>query len=114
LSLGFVVGGALLPDIIFSYPGIGFALLQAVQSEDFPLMQGIFLVVTVAVLGANFLGDILYVVLDPRVRQEGEVRPRLLSPHSNSGPRRRQGPPKSPQGAQSPKPHGIARCASPD
>ena len=71
LSLGFVVGGALLTEIIFSYPGIGFALLQAVQSEDFPLMQGIFLVITLAVLGANFLADILYVVLDPRVRQEG-------------------------------------------
>jgi peptide/nickel transport system permease protein len=70
LSLGFVVGGALLTEVIFSYPGIGFALLQAVQSEDFPLMQGIFLVITVAVLGANFLADILYVALDPRVRQE--------------------------------------------
>jgi len=70
LSLGFVVGGALLTEIIFSYPGIGFALLQAVQSEDFPLMQGIFLVITLAVLGANFLADVLYVVLDPRVRQE--------------------------------------------
>ena len=70
LSLGFVVGGALLTEIIFSYPGVGFALLQAVQSEDFPLMQGIFLVITFAVLGANFLADIFYVVLDPRVRQE--------------------------------------------
>jgi peptide/nickel transport system permease protein len=70
LSLGFVVGGALLTEIIFSYPGVGFALLQAVQSEDFPLMQGIFLVITIAVLGANFLADIFYVVLDPRVRQE--------------------------------------------
>lgn len=70
LSLGFVVGGALLTEIIFSYPGVGFALLQAVQSEDFPLMQGIFLVIIVAVLGANFLADICYVVLDPRVRQE--------------------------------------------
>jgi peptide/nickel transport system permease protein len=71
LSLGFVVGGALLTEIIFSYPGIGFALLQAVQSEDFPLMQGIFLVITVTVLGANLLADVLYVVLDPRVRQQG-------------------------------------------
>lgn len=70
LSLGFVVGGALLTEIIFSYPGVGFALLQAVQSEDFPLMQGIFLVIIVAVLGANFLADIFYVVLDPRARQE--------------------------------------------
>lgn len=71
ISLGFVVGGALLTEIIFSYPGVGFALLQAVQSEDFPLMQGIFLVITFAVLGANFLADIFYVILDPRVRQEG-------------------------------------------
>ena len=70
LSLGFVVSGALLTEIIFSYPGVGFALLQAVQSEDFPLMQGIFLVITFAVLGANFLADVFYVVLDPRVRQE--------------------------------------------
>ncbi len=70
LSLGFVVGGALLTEIIFSYPGVGFAMLQAVQSEDFPLMQGIFLVITFAVLAANFLADVIYVVLDPRVRQE--------------------------------------------
>jgi peptide/nickel transport system permease protein len=70
ISLGFVVSGALLTEIIFSYPGVGFALLQAVQSEDFPLMQGIFLVITFAVLGANFLADIFYVMLDPRVRQE--------------------------------------------
>ncbi len=71
LSLGFVVGGALLTEIVFSYPGVGFILLQAVQSDDFPLMQAIFLVISLAVLGANFLADIFYVALDPRVRQEG-------------------------------------------
>jgi peptide/nickel transport system permease protein len=70
LSLGFVVGGALLTEIVFSYPGLGYILLQAVQSDDFPLMQGIFLMIAIAVLGANFLADVCYVVLDPRVRQE--------------------------------------------
>ncbi len=71
ISLGFVIGGALLTEIIFSYPGIGFILLQAVQAEDYPLMQAIFLLIALIVLIANFLADIFYVVLDPRVRQEG-------------------------------------------
>jgi peptide/nickel transport system permease protein len=70
LSLSFVVSGALLTEIVFSYPGIGFQLLQAVQAEDFPLLQGIFLVITFAVLAANLLADIVYAVLDPRTRQE--------------------------------------------
>jgi peptide/nickel transport system permease protein len=70
LSLGFIVGGALLTEIVFSYPGIGYALLQAVQNSDYALLQGIFLIIAVAVLGANFLADLIYVVLDPRVRQE--------------------------------------------
>jgi len=70
LSLGFVIGGALLTEIVFSYPGLGYILLQGVQSDDFPLMQGIFLLIAVAVLCANFLADICYSVLDPRVRQE--------------------------------------------
>ena len=70
LSLSFVVAGALLTEIVFSYPGIGFQLLQAVQAEDFPLLQGIFLVITFAVLAANLLADVVYAVLDPRTRQE--------------------------------------------
>jgi peptide/nickel transport system permease protein len=70
LSLSFVVSGALLTEIVFSYPGIGFQLLQAVQAEDFPLLQGIFLVITFAVLAANLFADVVYAVLDPRTRQE--------------------------------------------
>jgi len=70
LSLSFVVSGALLTEIVFSYPGIGFQLLQAVQSEDFPLLQGIFLVITFAVLAANLVADVVYAALDPRTRQE--------------------------------------------
>jgi peptide/nickel transport system permease protein len=68
LSLGFVVGGSLLTEVVFSYPGIGFALLQAAQNSDYPLLQGIFLLIAMAVLGANFIADLIYVVLDPRVR----------------------------------------------
>jgi ABC-type dipeptide/oligopeptide/nickel transport systems, permease components len=68
LSLGFVVGGSLLTEVVFSYPGIGYALLQAAQNSDYPLLQGIFLLIALAVLGANFLADLVYTLLDPRVR----------------------------------------------
>ena len=68
MSLGFVVGGALLTEVVFAYPGVGYQLLNAVQGLDYPLMQGLFLTITAAVLLANFLVDILYVRLDPRVR----------------------------------------------
>jgi peptide/nickel transport system permease protein len=69
LSLGFVVSGAILTEIVFSYPGIGYILYEAVDNEDFPLMQGIFLVITLAVLAANLLADLSYGALDPRTRQ---------------------------------------------
>ncbi|GCE47165.1 peptide/nickel transport system permease protein [Thermosporothrix hazakensis] len=70
IAIGGVVGGQLMTEIIFSYPGIGYSLLQAVQGQDYPLIQTIFLIIALAILGANFLADMLYVVLDPRVRQE--------------------------------------------
>ena len=69
MALGFVLGGSLLTEIVFSYPGQGYLLVQAVQSQDYPLMQGIFLVITLAVLGANWLVDIAYLWLDPRTRE---------------------------------------------
>ncbi len=69
LALGFVVSGSLVTEMVFSYPGIGFALLQAVDNLDYPLMQGIFLVIAIAVLAANFLADIVNAILDPRVRR---------------------------------------------
>jgi peptide/nickel transport system permease protein len=70
LAIGFVVSGALLTEIVFSYPGIGFVLYQAVINHDAPLMQGIFLIITVAVLAANLIADFAYLILDPRTRQE--------------------------------------------
>ena len=71
LSLGFIVSGTLLVEIVFSYPGIGFLLFQAVNSKDYPVLQGIFLIITLSVLVANFLADLAYLLLDPRTRREG-------------------------------------------
>ncbi|MGI6878343.1 ABC transporter permease [Microbacterium sp. gxy059] len=68
MSIGFIVGGALLTEVVFAYPGVGYQLLAAVQGLDYPLMQGMFLTITGAVLLANFLIDLIYVRLDPRVR----------------------------------------------
>ncbi len=68
LALGFVVSGAIVMEIVFSYPGIGLLLLSAVSSNDYPLMQAIFLVITFAVLLANLIVDLVIVAFDPRVR----------------------------------------------
>ncbi|MDQ2683297.1 MAG: ABC transporter permease [Chloroflexota bacterium] len=68
MALGFVLSGALLTEVVFSYPGLGYQLLNSVRGLDYPLMQGLFLMITFAVLGANLLVDLLYVRLDPRVR----------------------------------------------
>ncbi len=70
MSLGFVVSGAILVEIVFSYPGIGYVLFQAVNNEDYPLMEGIFLVITLAVLVANLLADVAYLIIDPRTRED--------------------------------------------
>ena len=69
MALGFMLSGALLTEMIFSYPGQGFLLLQAVQAQDYPLMQGIFMTITLAVLGANWLVDIAILFFDPRTRK---------------------------------------------
>ena len=71
ITLGFFVGGQVATEVVFSYPGVGFALLQAVGSADYPLMQGLFLIISVAVLAANLLVDLLYGLIDPRVRKAG-------------------------------------------
>ena len=68
ISLGFVVAGSIVVEQVFGYPGIGSALLDAVNNNDYALMQGVFLVITLAVLGANLLVDLLYAIIDPRTR----------------------------------------------
>ncbi len=74
LAVGFVVSGAIVMEIVFSYPGIGLLLLNAVTSNDFPLMQAIFLVITFAVLLANLIVDVIIVVIDPRARAREGAR----------------------------------------
>lgn len=69
LTLGFVVGGTILVETVFSWPGVGLATVQAVGARDYPLLQGIFLMVTLSVVAFNFLGDALHAVLDPRVAE---------------------------------------------
>ena len=71
MSLGFVVGGAILVEYVFNYPGLGFLLLQAVNNEDYPLMQALFLLITVAVLAAILVADLATALFDPRTRTRG-------------------------------------------
>ena len=73
LAIGLVVSGALLVELVFNYPGVGNLLLQAVLNEDYPLIQGIFLIITMTVLVANLLADVLYFILDPRTRTQAAV-----------------------------------------
>jgi peptide/nickel transport system permease protein len=73
MALGFVVSGALLTEIVFSYPGQGYLLVRAVASLDYPLIQGLYLTITLAVLGANLLLDLVSAWVDPRLRRRPEV-----------------------------------------
>ncbi|HEY5265298.1 MAG TPA: ABC transporter permease [Acidimicrobiales bacterium] len=73
LAIGLVVSGALLVELVFNYPGVGDLLLQAVLNQDYPLIQGIFLVITFTVLAANLIADVVYLALDPRTRTEAAV-----------------------------------------
>jgi len=69
LSLGVIVAGALVTEVVFSYPGIGYLLLAAIQNQDYFLIQGCFLFIIFGVLFANFAIDIAYVIIDPRTRR---------------------------------------------
>ena len=68
LQLGVIVAGALVTEVVFSYPGIGYLLLAAIQNQDYFLIQGCFLFIIIGVLLANFAIDIVYVMVDPRTR----------------------------------------------
>ena len=68
LQLGVIVAGALVTEIVFSYPGIGYLILAAIQNSDYFLIQGCFLFIIIGVLLANFAIDIIYVIVDPRTR----------------------------------------------
>ena len=68
LSVGTMVGGALVAEIIFSYPGLGFTILTAVRGQDYPLISATTLIITLMVLSANFLIEIVYGIIDPRIK----------------------------------------------
>ena len=68
LQLGVIVAGSLVTEIVFSYPGIGMLLFNAIKSEDYFLLQGIFLFIIIGTLLANFVVDIVYIMVDPRTR----------------------------------------------
>jgi peptide/nickel transport system permease protein len=75
LALGVIVAGALATEIVFSYPGVGYLILQAINTRDYFLLQGCFLFIIIGVLLANFVIDIVYVLVDPRTRtgMQGEA-----------------------------------------
>jgi peptide/nickel transport system permease protein len=68
LSIGTMVGGALVAEIIFSYPGLGTTIMNAVLGRDYPLISAATLVITIMVLTANFMVEILYGLIDPRIK----------------------------------------------
>ncbi|MFD9944842.1 ABC transporter permease [Nonomuraea sp. NPDC059023] len=68
-AIGGVVGGSLLAEIVFAYPGVGTLMFKAIGQLDYPLMQALFLVISLSVLGANFIADSVYGLLDPRTRE---------------------------------------------
>jgi len=68
LDFGFMVSGALLVEIVFSWGGMGTLVYDAVLARDYPLLHGSFLVIAICVLAANFMADVIYAVLDPRIR----------------------------------------------
>ncbi len=71
MRLGFIIGGSLIIEQLFVYQGIGLELLNATNGRDYPLMQGVFLIMTIAIVLSNFLAEILYVILDPRIKSKG-------------------------------------------
>jgi peptide/nickel transport system permease protein len=70
LAISLVVAGQLLVEVVFNYPGIGYLLFKAVINHDYPLVQGVFVVIVLVVLAANLIADVVYAFIDPRARQE--------------------------------------------
>lgn len=69
LSLGFIIGGSITIEYVFSYPGIGLAIVEAIDQRDYPILQGAFLLLTLSVIFFNLVADLLYFKLDPRVTE---------------------------------------------
>ena len=71
MRLGFIIGGSLIIEQLFVYQGVGLELLKATSGRDYPLMQGIFLIMTVSIVFSSFLAEVLYSALDPRIKSRG-------------------------------------------
>ena len=71
MQVGFMLGGSLIIEVVFNYPGLGKVMIGALDSRDYPLMQGILLMSTILMLSANFLADMMLLILDPRLRKQG-------------------------------------------
>jgi peptide/nickel transport system permease protein len=69
INLGLVIAGAIQIETVFSWPGLGNLMYEAIKNDDYPLLQGIFLLVTISVVAANFIADIVYRLIDPRVKE---------------------------------------------
>lgn len=74
LSMGSIVGGAILVEVVYSWPGIGRTIYDAIVARDYPMMQGAFLIFTISVVLCNLLADAAFGLLDPRVRRSGASR----------------------------------------
>jgi len=70
LAFGTILSGAIISETIFNWPGMGKWLFDAVQYKDFPVMQAMFFIIALSVIAANFISDILYGIVDPRIKYE--------------------------------------------
>ena len=70
LNIGYILGGAIQVEVVFSYQGLGWLTVTAVENQDYPLLQGLFILITLSVVFANLISDFVYAWLDPRVRLE--------------------------------------------
>ena len=71
MRMGLIVSGSLIIEQLFVYQGIGLELVKATNGRDYPVMQGIFLIMSISMVFSNFLAEILYAVLDPRIKIDG-------------------------------------------
>ena len=73
LNVGALFGGAAPVETVFAYPGLGRLIYESVLSRDYPVLQGAFLLIAVGVVAANLVAELVYPLLDPRVRRPGRV-----------------------------------------
>lgn len=74
MRMGLIVSGSLIIEQLFVYQGIGLELVKATNGRDYPVMQGIFLIMSISMVVSNFIAELLYVVLDPRIKIDGGNR----------------------------------------